>query len=90
MSWGEKKRQQNNKERRWGCERQKEVENCCLFSGKMSGRVVPDPALVQTFSCVFHMCFFYTIFRAKEYFHMWLEGDGGRISEGGRVGISDN
>lgn len=40
---------------------------------------------------MFSICVFLnTIFRAKEYFHMWLEGDGGRISEGGQVGISDN
>ena len=83
MSWGEKKRQQNNKERRWGCERQKEVENCCLFSGKMSGRVVPDPALVQTFSCVFHMCFFLIQFlELKNIFTCdWKGTEGGFLKE---------
>lgn len=29
------------------------------------------------------VCFFNTIFKAKECFHMWLERGGGRISEGG-------
>lgn len=42
---------------------------------------------------MFSMClslffFFYTIFRAKECSHRWLEMNEGKISEG--VGISEN
>lgn len=42
-----------------GNERDREVENCYLFLGNILGKVLPDPVSVETFSCVFHVFFFF-------------------------------